>query len=138
MDDAKRANHNALERKRRIHQKERLQILKDAVPELRTGKPSTVDVLLKSADYVTRLRSRHDAHDDEIRALRALNERLVKQLTQAMGGVEIAYPPELTGVLKCIAPGTVHQEGLATHCETFCIVSFFFDLVQSECIIACL
>lgn len=111
MDESRRAQHNALERKRRIHQKERLQILKDAVPELRTGKPSTVDVLLKSADYVTQLRSRHDAHDDEIRALRALNEKLMKQLTQAMDGLDIAYPPEFAGVPYCLRQSTPNRPG---------------------------
>lgn len=80
MDDLKRANHNALERKRRIHQKEKLQELRLSVPELRDSKPSTVDILLKSADHIGHLRVRHDTHEKEIQALHELNRSLMERL----------------------------------------------------------
>lgn len=52
-DDAKRANHNALERKRRIFQKERLLELKDCVPTIKKDeKSSTVEILQKATEYI--------------------------------------------------------------------------------------
>lgn len=51
-DDAKRANHNALERKRRIFQKERLLELKDCVPTIKDEKSSTVEILQKATEYI--------------------------------------------------------------------------------------
>lgn len=44
----KRANHNELERKRRQHQKDRLNDLKDVVPQLKQERPSTVLILTKA------------------------------------------------------------------------------------------
>mgnify|MGYP001092736231 CR=1 FL=1 len=45
----KRANHNELERKRRHHQKNTMNDLRDAVPILQMEKPSTVSILSKGA-----------------------------------------------------------------------------------------
>ena len=95
MVDLKRANHNALERKRRIYQKEKLQELRQAVPELRDNKPSTVDILLKSTDYIMQLRGRHDAHERQIQALRELNRSLRDKLNLCAEGNETLLPREL-------------------------------------------
>lgn len=105
MDEVKRANHNALERKRRVYQKERMQELRQAVPELRHGKPSTVDVLMKSTEYVLLLRNRNEIQEKEIESLRLLNKSLTERLSQALNISESEFPPEL-------------QSGLSTEVNT--------------------
>lgn len=103
-DDVKRANHNALERKRRVHQKERLQELRDAVPDLRFGKPLTVDILVKSTEYVHQLRKRHEIYDKEIQQLKELSVGLIEKLKVALNVTELDIPEELLAA----APGMCH------------------------------
>ncbi|KAI9092908.1 hypothetical protein DFS34DRAFT_281060 [Phlyctochytrium arcticum] len=55
----KRANHNELERKRRHHQKCRLEQLREAIPSLDSkDKPSTVIIMQKAKEYIDHLRAR--------------------------------------------------------------------------------
>jgi len=44
----KRENHNALERKRRIYQKSKLEELKIRLPPLSSKKPSTITIMCKA------------------------------------------------------------------------------------------
>ncbi|KCV73220.1 hypothetical protein H696_00762 [Fonticula alba] len=53
----KRANHNELERRRRMFQKTRLDDLRQAIPHLRVERPSTVLVVTKAKEYITHLLS---------------------------------------------------------------------------------
>jgi hypothetical protein len=100
----KRANHNALERKRRVHQKERLQELRDAVPDLRFGKPSTVDILVKSTEYVHQLRKRHDGYEREIKQLKDLSAMLLEKLKGALDVAELDIPEELLNTAPGVCP----------------------------------
>ena len=54
-DDAKRANHNALERKRRVFQKDKLQELREHVPIVTSNKASMVEILQKATVYIHHL-----------------------------------------------------------------------------------
>ncbi|KAJ3220399.1 hypothetical protein HDU67_000066 [Dinochytrium kinnereticum] len=51
----KRANHNALERKRRFNQRQALTLLKDSIPSLSMDKPSTILIMEKARDYISKL-----------------------------------------------------------------------------------
>ncbi|RKP25717.1 hypothetical protein SYNPS1DRAFT_28560 [Syncephalis pseudoplumigaleata] len=54
----KRLNHNELERKRRHHQKEKLNELRDIIPTLQLEKPSTVLIMQKAKEYIDLLKKR--------------------------------------------------------------------------------
>ena len=54
-DDTRRANHNALERKRRIFQKDKLQELRERVPLITNDKASMVEILSQSTVYIHHL-----------------------------------------------------------------------------------
>ncbi|KAG4098365.1 hypothetical protein H8356DRAFT_1039863 [Neocallimastix lanati (nom. inval.)] len=50
----KRENHNALERKRRIYQKSKLEELKIRLPPLSSKKPSTITIMCKAIDSISK------------------------------------------------------------------------------------
>jgi hypothetical protein len=52
----RRANHNELERKRRYHQKIKLNELRDIIPGLQADKLSTVSIIQKAKEYILALR----------------------------------------------------------------------------------
>ncbi|XP_004349823.2 hypothetical protein CAOG_01303 [Capsaspora owczarzaki ATCC 30864] len=86
IDDPRRANHNALERKRRIFQKDRLQELKRCVPFIKDAKSSTVEILQKSTEYIAYLRSKQTEQDAQLQSMRAIQKYLVDKLRECTNG----------------------------------------------------
>ncbi|KAJ1677428.1 hypothetical protein EV182_006196, partial [Spiromyces aspiralis] len=68
----KRLNHNELERKRRLHQRNVLYELRDVIPSLQLVKPSTVLIMQKARDYIELLRNTIIGMENEIAQLRTL------------------------------------------------------------------
>jgi len=56
----KRENHNALERKRRVYQKSKLEELKNRLPPLNSKKPSTIVIMCKAIEYIDSLKASVD------------------------------------------------------------------------------
>lgn len=80
----KRANHNVLERKRRLYQKEKLQDLRSCVAIVKPDdKVSTVDVLQKSTEYVHILKNQYNEQNEEIQALQRINQELAQRIQSA-------------------------------------------------------
>ncbi|ORX57115.1 hypothetical protein BCR36DRAFT_409439 [Piromyces finnis] len=52
----KRENHNALERKRRVYQKSKLEELKNRLPLINTKKSSTITIMCKAIEYIDSLK----------------------------------------------------------------------------------
>eukprot|EP00127_Corallochytrium_limacisporum_P001672 Clim_evm9s77 gene=Clim_evmTU9s77 len=92
--EAKRANHNALERKRRVFQKDRLNELRRCVPTIKTDKPSTVEILSASTEYIEYVKQLNKEKEQELISLMAENAALVDRLLRAAGpkGVKLEVP----------------------------------------------
>eukprot|EP01135_Chromosphaera_perkinsii_P003633 Nk52_evm12s250 gene=Nk52_evmTU12s250 len=93
-DDIRRANHNALERRRREYQKEKLQELKEFVPIISSDKPSTVEVLSKSAEYITSLTEKHDSQREKLLLLRKEINAIITEV-YAKTGKNIDIPEDV-------------------------------------------
>lgn len=77
----KRAHHNALERKRRDHIKDSFTSLRDAVPALQGEKvASRAQILKKAAEYISFMRRKNMAHQQDIDDLRRQNTMLETQI----------------------------------------------------------
>ncbi|XP_011550501.1 protein max isoform X3 [Plutella xylostella] len=86
----KRAHHNALERKRRDHIKDSFTSLRDAVPALQgekvskqsgaAEKASRAQILKKAAEYISFMRRKNMAHQQDIDDLRRQNTMLETQI----------------------------------------------------------
>jgi len=80
----RRAHHNALERKRRDHIKDKFNSLKEAIPTLRNEKSqaSRAQILKQAAEYITRMKHRHESFTNEIETLKRQNALLEIQCRQ--------------------------------------------------------
>jgi Max protein len=76
----KRAHHNALERKRRDHIKDSFSSLRDAIPTMQGDKSSRAQILKKASDYITFMRRKNQAHQQDIEDLKRQNTHLEKQI----------------------------------------------------------
>ncbi|XP_034251370.1 protein max isoform X2 [Thrips palmi] len=77
----KRAHHNALERKRRDHIKDSFSSLRDSVPALQNEKvASRAQILKKASDYITYMRRKNNAHQQDIEDLKRQNSLLEAQI----------------------------------------------------------
>ena len=72
----KRVNHNELERKRRQHQKDKLDELKDLLPGLQMDKPSVVAIIQKAKEHILELRAINVEQAQIISVLRKKNPSL--------------------------------------------------------------
>ncbi|KAJ3095326.1 hypothetical protein HDU97_007035 [Phlyctochytrium planicorne] len=90
----KRANHNELERKRRLQQRDATLRLKDAIPSLQMDKPSTVLIVEKAKEYIETLRER-------IVFLEA-------ELEKSYASRNLSYPPIPPGVQPPPFPNYPH------------------------------
>lgn len=79
-DADKRAHHNALERKRRDHIKDSFSMLRDALPFFQGDKASRAQILKKAADYITTMRRKNIAHQQDIDDLKKQNKALEEQI----------------------------------------------------------
>lgn len=81
MEAEKRAHHNALERKRRDHIKDSFSSLRDSVPALQNEKvASRAQILKKASDYITYMRRKNNAHQQDIEDLKRQNSLLEAQI----------------------------------------------------------
>lgn len=81
-DTDKRAHHNALERKRRDHIKDSFSMLRDALPFFQADKvrASRAQILKKAADYITTMRRKNVAHQQDVDDLKSQNKALEEQI----------------------------------------------------------
>ncbi|XP_004364652.2 max protein [Capsaspora owczarzaki ATCC 30864] len=82
----KRAHHNALERKRRDHIKEKFNELRDTVPSIAGDKASRSLILNRATEFIVTMKQRNTAHEAEIDAIRKQNETLRKQILDLENG----------------------------------------------------
>ncbi|KAL1139116.1 hypothetical protein AAG570_009176, partial [Ranatra chinensis] len=85
----KRAHHNALERKRRDHIKDRFNSLKEAIPSIRHEKSvnrvklllgvSRAQILKKAAEYIQHMKEQHSNYNLAIETLKRQNALLESQ-----------------------------------------------------------
>mmetsp|Transcript_107256 Transcript_107256/g.334329 ORF Transcript_107256/g.334329 Transcript_107256/m.334329 type:complete len:103 (+) Transcript_107256:76-384(+) len=92
-DANKRANHNALERKRRDHIKEQFATLKSAVPAMSDDAPSRSAILNKATDYIREMKKKALVEKSELEQLQRENDKLMREITdlEASSGI----PPDL-------------------------------------------
>eukprot|EP01136_Pigoraptor_vietnamica_P044878 Opistho-1_new@22151 len=94
-DAHKRANHNALERKRRDHIKDRFSTLKSNIPTISGDNPSRAMILNKATDYIRYMKKKNAMDLAEVAELRKQNATLTEQIKSLDPG---SSPTELLDV----------------------------------------
>eukprot|EP01134_Creolimax_fragrantissima_P004189 CFRG4189T1 len=90
--ETKRFNHNALERKRRIIQKDRLQELRDLLPDVSADKPSTMEILQKASSYIHRLDKHTTMNNTKVENLMTRNTDLMSRLAAITKSRSLPWP----------------------------------------------
>jgi Max protein len=78
--EERRAHHNALERKRRDHIKDSFSSLRDSIPSLQGEKSSRAQILKKAAEYISFMKKKNTAHQQDVDDLKRHNEILEEQI----------------------------------------------------------
>eukprot|EP01137_Pigoraptor_chileana_P020945 Opistho-2@83992 len=94
-DAHKRANHNALERKRRDHIKDRFSTLKANVPTISADNPSRAMILNKATDYIRYMKKKNAMDVAEVAEIKRQNSHLSEQIKTLEPG---SSPSELLDV----------------------------------------
>ena len=77
----RRAQHSALERKRRDHIKDSFEGLKDAVPTMKVGdKSSRAQILKKASEYIQSKRKKNSLNQTDMETLKRQNDHLEAQI----------------------------------------------------------